>query len=153
MKTQNRFLLVGIGLLAVVLLAGCMDNSRYYKVNEVLSIYNGTDSIIYVHYGFSNRFDYYRVNNTDTLSKNRQSMYRFDGSQINGLWMSEKDFNANVSKIKIYMLNKKDTIFVAPHYYNTKSAWTYEYSGSGDYDYNVKENRNELIILPTMFNQ
>jgi hypothetical protein len=151
MKTKNSLLLGMIGVLTTVLLAGCMDNSKYPKVSETLYIYNGTDSTIYVEYGFSNRFYSYYRNNTDSLPKTRLSMYRFGDSQINGLWISEKDFNAYVSKIRIYKLNKKDTTFVAQHYYNSKSMWTYEYLNSGNDDYSIRENRNELIILPSMF--
>ena len=157
MKTKNRFLIHGIGILtAVLLLAGCMDNSRYSKVQEELIIHNGTDSTIYVEYGFLRKMNLNDRPVTDTLSVHRYmtSWYQFDNSQINGLWISEKDFNAYVSQIRIYKLNKKDTTFVAPHYYNTKSAWAYEFENTNyDFDVSVKRSRNELTILPAMFNQ
>ena len=152
MKSKNKFLLVGIGFMATVLLAGCMDNGQYPKVSELLYIQNGTDSIIYVEYGFSNRAYSYYGNNTDSVPKTGVSIYQFDYSQINGLWMSEKDFNAYMLKIRIYKLNKKDTTFVAPHYYNTKSAWKYDFNNSNS-EFGMKVSRNVLIILPTMFNQ
>ena len=155
MKTKNRFLMYGIGILtAVLMLAGCMDNSRYSKVQEQLLIHNGTDSTIYIEYGFLRTMHLNDHQLMDSVAPAYTAWYRFEDSQINGLWISEKDFNAYVSQIRIYKLNKKDTIFVAPHYYNTKSAWAYEYGTANyDFDVSVKQNHNDLTILPTMFNQ
>lgn len=153
MKTSNRFLIVGICLLTTVLfLIGCMDNSSYPKVIETLIIHNETDSTIYVKYGFLEPISTYYRRVTDSVPKSMSSWYSFDDSQITGLWISEKDFNKYVSKIRIYRLNKGDSTFVAPHYYNTKSAWNYTFY-SGYYDHSMKENHNELTILPEMFNK
>lgn len=152
MKTKNRFLIVSIGLMTTLLfLAGCMDNNYYPKVSETLTIQNGTDTTIYVEYGFIVPFSNYGRMVTDSVPPSMTSWFRFDDLLISGLWMSEKEFNSYVSKIKIYRLDKGDSIFVASHYYNSKSAWKYDFNNPGYYDNDSKENRNELTILPEMF--
>jgi hypothetical protein len=153
MKSKNRFLKSVIGFLAVVLtLVGCMDNNYYSsKVGEILYIQNGTDSTIYVEYGFLRTINPYMHRVRDSIPRSMSTLYRFDDLLINGLWMSEKDFNAYVSKIRIYKLSRRDTTFVAPHYYNTKSVWIYKYNDPLFYQ-GWKQNSNELTILPTMFN-
>ena len=156
MKTKISFIISVFSILVMVLITGCMDKSHYQKVTEKLVIKNGTDSTIYVEYVFLRNVISNRHQLTDTLCKSQHmtSWYEFNDSQISKLWLSEKDFNAYVSQIRIYKLNKKDTTFVAPHYYNTKSAWAYEYGTTNyDFDVSVKQNRNELTIVPTMFNQ
>jgi len=153
MKHKNRFLIGGISLLtAVLFLVGCMDNSLNYIVPEMLLVHNRTDSTIYIEYGFllTLNFNDHRV--TDSIPATYLNGYQFDTSLIKGLWMSEKDFNTYVSKIRIYKLKNGDTTFVAPHYYNTKSAWAYKFDNQG-YENSPKINLNELTILPTMFNQ
>jgi len=154
MKSKNRFLKCVIGLLAVVLfLAGCMDNNLYSsKVEETLYIQNGTDSTIYVEYGFLRISNPYMRRVRDSIPRSMSTSYRFVDSQINGLWMSEKDFNGYVSKIRIYKLKKTDTTFVAPRYFNKKSVWKYHFDNEG-YDFNPRMSLNDLTILPTMFNQ
>ena len=155
MKTRKEILIVAISLLIPVLfLAGCMDNSGLYsKVPESLYIQNGTESTIYVEYNFLKSTNVYQRNIKDSVPKSMSSFYYFDDSQITGLWISEKDFNKYVSKIRIYQLIKGDSIFVAPQYYNTKSAWNYEFYQPGYLESGIKENRNELTILPQMFNK
>jgi hypothetical protein len=156
MRTNFSITKSVLTLLFTVLITGCIDNSQYRKVTEVLIVNNGTDSTIYVEYGFLRPRTSNSRQLTDTLYKSRltRSWYQFDDSQVNKLWLSEKDFNAYVSKIRIYMINKKDTMFVAPHFYNTKSAWTCHFENM-DYDFgiNFKMNQSELTILPTMFNK
>ena len=137
--------------MAVVLfLAGCMDNNLYYIAPETLYIQNGTDSTIYVEYGFLRTSNPYMRRVRDSIPRSLSTFYQFNDLQINGLWMSEKDFNAYVSKIRIYKLNKRDTTFVAPPYFNTKSAWIYKFKNKV-YE-NIPINHNELTILPAMFN-
>jgi len=156
MKTKISFIISVFSILVMALITGCIDTNNYRKVTEVLIINNGTDSTIYVEYGFLRPRTSNSRQLTDTLYKSRliRSWYQFDDSQVNKLWLSEKDFNAYVSKIRIYMINKKDTMFVAPHFYNTKSAWTCHFENM-DYDFgiNFKMNQSELTILPTMFNK
>ena len=154
MKTKNRFSIVSIGLLTTVLyLVSCMDNNYYPKVSEILIIQNGTDSTIYVEYSFleSNIYPGRRV--TNSVTKSMSGWLRFEDTQITGLWMSEKEFNKCVSKIRIYHLIKGDSTFVDPHYFNTKSAWKSNLYNSGSSIHDYKENLNELTILPEMFNK
>jgi hypothetical protein len=154
MKTKNRFLIVSIGLMTTVLfLVGCMDNNYYPKVSETLNIQNGTDTTIYVEYGFLEPDIYPGRKVTVSFTKSMSGWLRFEDTQITGLWMSEKEFNKYVSKIRIYNLIKGDSIFVDPHYFNTKSAWKSNFYNSGSSIHDYKENRNELTILPEMFNK
>jgi len=156
MKTKISFIISVFSILVMVLITGCMDKSHYRKVTEKLVIKNGTDSTIYVEYVFLRNVISNRHQLTDTLCKSQHmtSWYEFNDSQISKLWLSEKDFNAYVSKIRIYMINKKDTLFVAQHYYNTKSAWTCHFENAYyDFDMNFKIIQNDLTILPTMFNK
>jgi len=154
MKTKNRFLIVSIGLMtAVLFLVGCMDNNYYPKASETLYIQNGTDETIYVEYGFLEPINRYGRRVTDSVPTSMSSWFRFDETQITGLWMSEKEFNMYVSKIRIYRLNKGDSTFITPHFFNSKSAWNYNLVSQGYFDNDLKEIRNVLTILPEMFNK
>lgn len=153
MKKKKGSLFVGIWLMTTVLFfAGC-DNSYYSKVSETLYIQNGTDSTIYVEYGFLKSIRPFDQNRTDTVRRYFSSSFQFDDAQVPDLWMSEKDFNKYVSKIKIYRILNGDSIFVSPQYYNTKSAWDYKFYTNGNYEYGIKESQNNLTIVPEMFNQ
>lgn len=148
MKTRIGFLIIGISLMTTVLfLTGCIDNNYNAMVSETLFIQNGTDTTIYVEYGFLDPIITYYRGERDSVPKSLSSWYYFDNTQIKDLWMSEKNFNKYVSEIRIYKLNKGDSIFVAPHYYNTKSAWNYNFLSG------MNEIQNKLIILPEMFNK
>lgn len=148
MKTGNGFLMIGIGLMTTVMvLTGCIDNNYYPMATETLFIQNGTDSTIYVEYGFLDPINPYYRGERDSVPKSMSSWYYFENTQIKDLWMSEKNFNKYVSEIRIYRLNEGDSIFVAPHYYNTKSAWNYNFVSD------IKEIENKLTILPEMFNK
>ncbi len=149
MKTRNGFLIIGIGLMTTALfLTGCMDTNLISRVSESLEIQNGTDSTIYVEYGFLDPLNaYYNGGVRDSVPMSLSSRYYFYNMQETDLWMSEKNFNKYVSEIRIYRLVKGDSIFVEPHYYNTKSAWNYKFLD----DFN--QIQNKLTILPGMFNK
>jgi len=152
MKTRNKANIIGISLIiSVLLLAACIDNSRYPKVVETLYIHNETDTTIYVEYGFLKQMNGYGRGVKDSVPKSMQTWFQFDDSLVTNLWMSEQDFNKYVSQLKIYKLVKGDSIFVAPRYYNAKSVWDCKFYGG--YESDFKENQNDLTIHPEMFNK
>lgn len=156
MKANYLFLL---GVLLLFGLFSCGDDYNYYpKVQEELMILNNTDTLLVIDYGLQyDTANYYGQHNRDTVWSKTKTARPFP-EHHGELWMGHSEFEQFTSKIKIYKILDKDTIFVAPSFYQSRTKWTNQlnrYSG-GDlfHTYSTPStivNVNSLTISPEMF--
>lgn len=141
-----------------VVLTGCPRN-YHQKTTEIIYFYNATDTTIYIQYGFISPSDSFSLvffpnkipgTNIDCIKRNEVSVYTFNDSLINQLWMSEETFHKEVSKIRIFKVLNQDTIYVNPIDYATKSKWEVHFRTG--YDFISNEILNYFAISDSMFN-
>jgi hypothetical protein len=140
--------------LALLLFSACED--QYPKVTEELSIYNKTNSAVFINYGdIKNGESYYSRHQQnsgdfiDTVPPFYTSSYSYRNTLFSNLWMSEAQFNSLVAGIKMYKIVNKDTFYVDKRFYSKKENWKVELTRQYDW----ARNNNSLTITDTMFNQ
>lgn len=150
--------------ISLFLINGC-NNETYGKFSERLFFVNETDSNVYVDFkNIKDKIvDVYWNDSIDDIDNSIlcvPSHYYtreiiFSDSAFSGLWMTENEFNQNVSQLTIYQIINNDTIYLPDSLYNSKSKW--EYYIDRYYPYFDKYNddksvNNYLTVTNEMFN-
>jgi hypothetical protein len=125
----------------------CDDRSYYPKIDESITVINKTDTLLYVEYDFETDLNFAKK---DSAFSNASTIH-YITNKTDYPWLRVSDFEAIISKIKIYRLEKNDTLFVNGNLYNKRSQWNYQLSPY--FDSSTFANFNSINITPEMFNK